>query len=114
MPVEDGFILPNAKDDTVTMAMMDLTATTPPKLYFVKTDLGLDEGVIALTATKRSGTMMVVGTDDERMAKVANAVIKAGGGIGVVNNDRMAVMHLDFLGQMSSHPAARSWKMGNM
>ena len=112
MPVEDGSILPNAKDGIVTMAMIDLIATTPPKLYLVK-GLELDEGAIASTATNRSGMMMVVGTDDESMAKVTNAVISGGGGIGIVNNDRMSVMHLDFLGQMSSHPAAavlEEWK----
>ncbi len=84
MPVEDGSILPNAKDGIVTMAMIDLIATTPPKLYLVK-GLGLDEGAIASTATNRSGMMMVVGTDDESMAKVTNAVISGGGGIGIVN-----------------------------
>lgn len=62
---------------------------------------GLKKGAVATSIAHDSHNIIVVGADDESMAKAADAVIAAGGGIFVTDGDKTDGLPLPIAGLMS-------------
>jgi adenine deaminase len=67
-------------------------------------NVGLRRGAIASSVSHDSHNIVVVGTDDEALARAVNLVIGARGGLSVAGPDGDAVLPLPIAGLMSDRP----------
>ena len=66
---------------------------------------GARVGAVGLTTNLDENALMIVGSDDRDMARCANALLEAGGGIAVVNNgELLELLDFPFGGIFSSQP----------
>jgi len=74
--------------------------------------MGLKEGAIASSVSHDSHNIVVIGTNDRDMVKVANHIFNIGGGLAVCKNGEItADLPLPIAGLMSPLPAAEVIKM---
>lgn len=63
---------------------------------------GLERGAIGVTVSHDSHNLIIAGADNKSMARVANALKEAGGGMAVCDGDGVHILPLDIGGLMSS------------
>lgn len=68
-------------------------------------DFGLKGGALGITVAHDSHNMVMLGDNNEDMARIAAALEKAGGGMAIVQNGKEYVFPLDIAGLMSSASA---------
>jgi adenine deaminase len=80
-----GTVEANFNDDIMKVAMFDRHhGSTKVAFGFLK-GLGAKVGAVGLTTNLDENTLLVVGSNDYDMARCANALLHAGGGIVIVN-----------------------------
>jgi adenine deaminase len=81
----EGAVAAEPAGDILKVAMFDRHHNAlGPALGFLK-GFGARVGAVGLTANLDENTLMVVGSNDHDMARCANALLDAGGGIAVMN-----------------------------
>jgi adenine deaminase len=90
-----GLLVADPQRDLLKVAMFDRHhGTKQPSLGFLN-GFGARVGAVGLTANLDENTLLVVGRDDQDMALCANALIAAGGGIAIVD-DNLILEKIDF------------------
>jgi adenine deaminase len=80
-----GIVEANLYDDILKVAVFDRHHNSPKvALGFLK-GFGAKVGVVGFTTNLDENTLMVVGSDDQDMARCANVLLEAGGGMAIVN-----------------------------
>jgi len=101
----DGRIIANAKRDIAKLVVVERHKMTGNVgVGFVK-GLGISRGAIASTVAHDSHNIIVAGMNDRDMFAAVKAVIRAGGGMAVVDEGRvLALLKLPIAGLMSDRP----------
>lgn len=95
-----GFFQSNINSDILKIAVINRYYEAPVKTAWIK-NFGFTEGAIASTVAHDSHNIIVVGVDDESMAKAVNLIIKESGGISCVSKSALKVLGLPVAGLMS-------------
>jgi adenine deaminase len=83
------------------MTVVNRYTDAAPALCFIK-NFGLKRGVIASCVGHDSHNIIAVGTSDDALAAAVNAIIKAEGGIAVVDGESIDVLPLPVAGIMTN------------
>lgn len=102
----DGRPVAAPERDLLKIAVINRYQDAPPALGFV-TGMKLQRGAIASSVAHDSHNIVVVGTDDAEMARVANAVIAERGGIAAGRDEHLHVLPLPVAGIMSDDTGPR-------
>ena len=102
LPVRDNEVLPEPGKDVLKIAVVERYGKNRIGLGFVN-GFGLKQGAIASSMAHDSHNIIVVGTNDDDMAKAVNEIKKMGGGSIVVNDKKiLAKIALPVAGLMST------------
>ncbi|MEZ5041070.1 MAG: adenine deaminase [Saprospiraceae bacterium] len=99
--IQDGWAVPNIKEDILKIAVVNRYQDTPPALAFIR-GFGLKTGAIASCVGHDSHNIIAVGTNDEDLCKAVNAVILTKGGIAIANGTVEKNLALPIAGIMSN------------
>ena len=106
LAVRDGVIELNPSDprDIAFLAVINRYTDAPPAVAFIR-GLGLGEKAIAASVAHDSHNVVVAAGTRQALAKAANAVFQARGGLVLIDGDRTHVLPLPIAGLMSDQPA---------
>ena len=99
--VQDGKLMADAGQDILKIAVVNRYADAPVAVSFIK-NTGLKKGALASSVAHDSHNIVVVGCDDESMAKAANLIIEARGGVSATDGTVTKVLPLPVAGLMSA------------
>jgi adenine deaminase len=102
MSADNGILNADVNRDLLKIAVINRYEVRPPSLGFIK-NFGIKNGAIASSVAHDSHNLIVIGSDDESMAKAANAVISSKGGLAVCNGREVKLLPLPVAGLMSTH-----------
>lgn len=97
---KNGALYSNVENDILKIVVVNRYKSAPVKTGFIK-NFGLKRGAIASSVAHDSHNIIAVGTTDESLVKAINLVIKEGGGVSCVDEDKEAVLGLPVAGLMS-------------
>lgn len=100
---KNGFWEANVEQDLLKIAVINRYQKAPVACSFVK-NFGLKEGAIASSVAHDSHNIVVVGADDNSMAKAAQLVIESKGGLSIFSNHSGEVLPLPIAGIISNLP----------
>jgi adenine deaminase len=95
---------PNDVRDIAFLAVINRYTNAPPAMAFIR-GLGLGEKAIAASVAHDSHNVVVAAGTRKALAKAANAVFQARGGLVLIDGDREHVLPLPIAGLMSDQPA---------
>lgn len=98
----EGFAVSDPEQDILKFAVINRYAKADPALAFIR-NLGLKRGAIASSVGHDSHNVLVVGVDDESMARAANLLFEAKGGVSAVDGNQERVLPLPVGGLMSTN-----------
>lgn len=98
---EDGFLVTDPDRDILKIAVINRYKTEKPAISFIK-NLGLKQGAIASSVAHDSHNIIVVGANDESIARAANLIIAEKGGVSAVSNNKELTLPLPVAGLMSA------------
>lgn len=98
-------VLRDGDADVLKIAVINRYENTAIKGIAHTKGFGLTSGAIASSVAHDSHNVIVVGCSDEMMAKAANLVINAKGGVSAVNEDESHLLELSVAGIMSAKDA---------
>lgn len=98
--IENGFAVSSVTDDILKLAVVNRYYDAPPALAFIK-NFGLQRGAIASSVGHDSHNITVVGVDDDSIARAVNLIIKAKGGLSLVDGEKEEILPLPVAGLMS-------------
>jgi len=90
-----GMVAANPADDILKVAMFDRHQNSSEVAFGFLTGFGARVGAVGLTTNLDENALMIVGNDDRDMARCANALLEAGGGIAIVEKGEILEM-IDF------------------
>jgi adenine deaminase len=99
--VENGWQIADTERDLLKIAVVNRYGNKPPAMAFIK-GFGFKTGAIASCVGHDSHNIIVVGTDDEQIAKAVNLIIENKGGISAVSNSEELVLALPVAGIMTN------------
>jgi adenine deaminase len=99
--VKEGKMVPDTTNDILKIAVINRYFSAPVVVAFIR-NFGLQKGAIASTVAHDSHNIVVVGCDDESMARAANLVIEASGGVSATDGILDHVLGLPVSGLMSA------------
>ncbi len=99
--ISDGYIHSNTEKDYLYMVVVNRYNNAPVAKSFVK-NFGLKKGAIASSVAHDSHNIIAVGADAESLCKAVNLIIKAKGGVSVVDDGLEKVLPLPVGGLMSN------------
>ena len=97
-------IISNPEEDILKIAVFDRHHKTGSHSIGLIKGIGIKKGAIASTVAHDNHNLIIVGTDDESMAKIANIMRERGGGMASLKNDTLTYFPLPIAGLMSSDP----------
>lgn len=98
--IKNEFVETNVESDILKIAVINRYENKPPSIAFVK-NFGLKSGAIASSVAHDSHNIIVVGCDDESIARAVNLVIQEKGGLSLVDGKTEMVIGLPVAGLMS-------------
>jgi len=110
--VSDGNAVSDSGTDILKLAVINRYNDAVPAIAFVK-NFGLKRGAIASSVAHDSHNIIVVGADDESIARAVNLIIEAKGGVSAVSPEQELIVKLPVAGLMSADNAyevAKSYK----
>lgn len=110
--VENGNLVSDVENDILKITVINRYNDAAPAIGFVK-NFGLERGAIATSVAHDSHNIIAVGTSDEEITCVVNAVIEHRGGMVVSDGDQISVLPLPIAGLMSpddGYEVARKYK----
>ena len=81
-----GMVEADISEDLLKVAMFDRHHGSPQVAFGFLKGFGAQVGAVGLTTNLDENTLMIVGSDDDDMARCAQALLQAGGGIAIVND----------------------------
>ena len=90
-----GTVEADISKDLLKVAMFDRHHGSPQVAFGFLKGFGAQVGAVGLTTNLDENTLMIVGSDDDDMARCAQALLQAGGGIAIVN-DGTILEQIDF------------------
>lgn len=97
----DGFVQSDPEQDVLKMAVLNRYSAASPAVALVK-NFGIRSGAIASSVAHDSHNIIAVGVSDADIAAAINLVVKAQGGVALVDGDRKDVLPLPVAGLMSN------------
>lgn len=88
----DGIVAANPAEDILKVAMFDRHQNSSQLAFGFLTGFGARVGAVGLTTNLDENALMIVGNDDRDMARCANALLEAGGGIAIVEKGEILEM----------------------
>ncbi len=105
-PKLDGnLVVPDPQNDICKIAVINKYEAKSPSAAFVS-GFGLKIGAIGGSIAHDSHNIIVIGTDDENMAKIANEIIKSQGGIAATTDSETKFLQLEIGGLMTNASAS--------
>ncbi len=104
--VESGNAIADASRDLLKIAVINRYSDAKPSLAFIQ-GFGLQVGAIASSVAHDSHNIIVVGCDDEAMARAVNAIMQQQGGISAANGETVRLLPLPVAGIMSDQDGLR-------
>jgi adenine deaminase len=98
---QNGYAISDPERDVLKIAIINRYQHSQPAVAFIK-NFGLKKGAIASSVAHDSHNIVVVGTDDEFMAKSVNLIIENKGGLSVVSSSASEIVPLPVGGLMSA------------
>lgn len=98
----DGLACSDPEQDILKFAVINRYAQAAPALAFIR-NMGLKRGAIASSVGHDSHNVLVVGVDDDSMARAANLLFDAKGGVAAVDGVQESVLPLPVAGLMSTN-----------
>lgn len=99
--IKEGFMLADVENDILKIAVVNRYHQAPVSVSFIK-NFGLKQGAIASSVAHDSHNIVVVGTNEEDIAKAVNLIISARGGISAVGESDEISVALPIAGLMSN------------
>lgn len=110
--VIEGAVVQDTERDLLKIAVVNRYKNADPSVAFVK-GFNLKKGAIASSVAHDSHNIIVVGVDDESMARAVNSIIDARGGVSAVGEKEQMIIPLPVAGIMSvedGYVIARQYK----
>lgn len=105
LPVKDGQLQVGQGNGLCKIAVLERHKETGNQSVGVVEGIGFHEpAAIAMTVAHDSHNVLVIGNDDELMARAANAVADAQGGVAVITSGGETLFPLAIAGLMSAEP----------
>lgn len=104
--IEGNQVVTDTERDMLKIAVINRYFSAPLAVAFIK-NTGLKMGAIASSVAHDSHNIVVVGCDDESMARAANLVIAERGGVSATNGEYDRVLGLPVAGLMSANDGYR-------
>lgn len=105
LTIENGEAVQDPGLDLLKIAVIDRHANTGAHTVGFVKGIGLRQGAIASSIAHDHHNLIVIGADDVSMMTAAQAVAKAGGGLGVARQQTvLALLPLPIAGLMSDQP----------
>ncbi|MCD6347040.1 MAG: adenine deaminase, partial [Bacteroidales bacterium] len=101
LEADGGVIKTDISRDILKIAVVNRYHYCKPAIGWIK-NFGLKHGAIASSVAHDSHNIVVVGVDDESIARAVNSIITAKGGISVINNEKQYLLLLPVAGLMST------------
>jgi adenine deaminase len=98
--VRDGAVVPDVENDILLLAVINRYHPAPPALALIR-GFGLKSGALASSVAHDSHNIVAVGCNAVELAQAVNAVIGAGGGLALAQNDNTDLLALPLAGLMS-------------
>jgi adenine deaminase len=105
----NGFYESDTEKDILKMVVVNRYQNAKPAIAFIK-NFGLRMGALASTVAHDCHNIIAVGTSDEALLKVINALIDAQGGVAVTHDSQVDIMPLPIAGLMSMQNAQTTAK----
>ncbi len=102
--VKAGHMVSDVAEDIVKIAVVNRYKDAPVTKAFIK-NIGIKEGALASSVAHDSHNIVVVGVDDESMAKAVNLIIEERGGVSAVSKNESMLLPLPVAGLMSNEDA---------
>jgi adenine deaminase len=99
--IHNGEVTADLEQDILKIAVINRYQNVAPAIALIK-NFGLQRGAIASSVAHDSHNIVAVGTTDQEICAVVNAVINAQGGIAVAEGYKIQVLRLPVAGLMSS------------
>ena len=103
LPVQNGVVLSDPDRDILKIAVVNRYKKAKPAVGFIK-NFGLKNGAIASSVGHDSHNIIVIGSDDLKIARAVNLIMNEKGGISAVHGDQEDVLGLPVGGIMSDDP----------
>ena len=101
LQIKNGDILPDVENDVLKLIVLNRYAKNQkPAVAFVK-GFGLKDTAIATSISHDSHNIVAVGTDDEKICKAVNEIIKNKGGISLATPQNIEILELPIAGIIS-------------
>jgi adenine deaminase len=100
---EAGVVKADPSRDILKIAVVNRYYEAPVSVSFIK-NFGLKNGAMASSVAHDSHNVIVIGSDDEAMARVVNLVMESRGGIAAVHGAEEKVLPLPVAGIMTAAP----------
>lgn len=100
----NGYAESNTEQDILKIAVVNRYSDQPVAIGFIK-NMGLRSGAIASCVAHDCHNIVAVGTSDDDICNAVNLIIKAKGGISLVNSDEELILELPIAGIMTNQPA---------
>lgn len=100
LPVQDGEVLPDPDNDILKIAVVNRYQKRKPAVGFIK-NFGFKQGAIASSVAHDSHNIVVVGTDDQAIARAVNLIMECRGGISAIHRENEDLLPLPVGGIMS-------------
>lgn len=105
LPIKDKGIQADITQDVLKVVVFERHHATGTKGFGFVKGFGIKNGAIASTVAHDAHNLMVVGTNDEDMAIVANALVACGGGMAVACDGKViGIVELPIAGLMDDKP----------
>lgn len=112
LPVVNGGICADVSQDVLKAVVFERHHATGTKGYGFVKGFGIKKGAMASTVAHDAHNLFVVGTNDEDMAVVANALKESGGGMAVAMDGKLlGIVPLPIAGLMNDKPAEEMAEM---
>ncbi len=98
----NGNVESDIENDILKMVVLNRYQPSTPAVGFIH-NFGLKRGAIASTVAHDSHNIISIGTSDEEIAKVVNALINSKGGVCAMYNNEIQLLKLSMAGLMSDN-----------
>ncbi len=106
LPVQNGVVLSDPDRDILKIAVVNRYKKAKPAVGFIK-NFGLKNGAIASSVGHDSHNIIVIGSDDHKIARAVNLIMNEKGGISAVLGHQEDVLGLPIGGIMSDDPGEK-------
>jgi adenine deaminase len=107
---ENDFLCSDVENDILKIVVINRYNKSEPSIGFIK-NIGIQKGALATSVAHDSHNIIAVGTNDNDMLKAINLIIRAKGGMAIVNHDEEYLLPLPVCGLMSNLDALKVSKL---